>query len=757
MFNPRPSQVEVLNYQSGWMGVSAVPGSGKTHTLSSLAARLIAEDRLAEDQEILIVTLVNSAVDNFSSRIASFLRGVNLIPGMGYRVRTLHGLAYDIIRERPDLVGLGTQFGVIEDRERSRLLMSSANAWMRANTDLIQSLTRAEADASTPRFKQEERWNKLVVEVGGAWIRKAKDLQLSPAQIEEALSALPERPWVVDLGCKMYADFERALRMRGELDFDDLIQLALEAIQRDPEFLARLRHRWPYILEDEAQDSSRLQEEILRLLSGPNGNWVRVGDPNQAIYETFTTANPQYLRNFLRDPQVRALTLPNSGRSARRILDLANHLIEWTLEEHPVPELREALAPPYIFPTPPGDPQPNPPDAPNNIYISRKRTSDEELTAIQNNVQKWLVDHPNQTVAVLFTSNRRAFDFYQKLVQADIPCVELLQSSAATRDTAVLLHHILTFLVEPTNVKKIVSLYTAWGKFLDQQAELNQNLPVPPEIRQAAAKALTACSRPERYIQPAAFDDWLREQEPHLPPPVLTDLALFRERLAHWAQAVSLPVDQLVLTLAQDLFSDPAELALTHKIAQALQAQGRFNPAWDLRDHAAFLQNIAMQRQKFLGLSEQDTGFDPDQYPGKVLITTYHKAKGLEWDRVYLTGVNNYDFPSAQSYDEYQSEPYYIEPRLNWVAEALQRLEAVAQNDLAALFMEEGPATQEARYSISGERLRLLYVGITRARRELLIFWNTGSRKNCLQALPLAALESYWRSQMEEDAHAPSA
>ena len=324
MFNPRPSQVEVLNYQSGWMGVSAVPGSGKTHTLSSLAARHIAEDRLAEDQEILIVTLVNSAVDNFSSRIASFLRGVNLIPGMGYRVRTLHGLAYDIIRERPDLVGLGTQFGVIEDRERSRLLMSSANAWIRANTDLIQSLTRAEADASTPRFKQEERWNKLVVEVGGAWIRKAKDLQLSPAQIEEALSALPERPWVVDLGCKMYAGFERALRMRGELDFDDLIQLALEAIQRDPEFLARLRHRWPYILEDEAQDSSRLQEEILRLLSGPKGNWVRVGDPNQAIYETFTTANPQYLRNFLRDPQVRALTLPNSGRSARRILDLAD-------------------------------------------------------------------------------------------------------------------------------------------------------------------------------------------------------------------------------------------------------------------------------------------------------------------------------------------------------------------------------------------------------------------------------------------------
>ena len=63
-------------------------------------------------------------------------------------------------------------------------------------------------------------------------------------------------------------------------------------MESDPDYLERLRQRWPFILEDEAQDSSRLQEKILELLSGPHGNWVRVGDPNQAIYETFTTANP---------------------------------------------------------------------------------------------------------------------------------------------------------------------------------------------------------------------------------------------------------------------------------------------------------------------------------------------------------------------------------------------------------------------------------------------------------------------------------
>ena len=64
MAQPRLAQAEVLRYRSGRMGVAAVPGSGKTWTLSQLAADLIASNQLADNQEVLIVTLVNSAVDN---------------------------------------------------------------------------------------------------------------------------------------------------------------------------------------------------------------------------------------------------------------------------------------------------------------------------------------------------------------------------------------------------------------------------------------------------------------------------------------------------------------------------------------------------------------------------------------------------------------------------------------------------------------------------------------------------------------------
>ena len=106
MFKPRPKQQQVLDYTSGRMGVSAVPGSGKTYTLSYLAAQIVAGGRLADDQEVLVVTLVNSAVDNFAARVAGFVRARGLLPNLGYRVRTLHGLDHDIVGESKVLVGL---------------------------------------------------------------------------------------------------------------------------------------------------------------------------------------------------------------------------------------------------------------------------------------------------------------------------------------------------------------------------------------------------------------------------------------------------------------------------------------------------------------------------------------------------------------------------------------------------------------------------------------------------------------------------
>src|ERR1700712_4869327 len=90
MFKPRAKQAEVLDYQGGKMGVAAVPGSGKTTTLAALAAQIVAGDTLKDGQEVLIVTLVNSAVDNFAQQVGLFMQSYDLLPNVGYQVSTLH-------------------------------------------------------------------------------------------------------------------------------------------------------------------------------------------------------------------------------------------------------------------------------------------------------------------------------------------------------------------------------------------------------------------------------------------------------------------------------------------------------------------------------------------------------------------------------------------------------------------------------------------------------------------------------------------
>src|SRR4030043_1831894 len=325
MFKLRPKQQEILSYTRGKMGISAVPGSGKTWALSFLAADLLKRRVLEEDQEILIVTLVNSAVDNFYNRISSFVHARGLFPNMSYRVRTLHGLAHDIVRERPELLGLDTNFQIIDERESESIRNGVAQAWLASHPNELDLFLDPLMDGAKRDWTKRDKLPELIKDVALSFIRFAKDHRYTPERLRELIKQLPIPLPLAEMGLEMYENYQNALIYRGAVDFDDLIRLALYALEWDTALLERLRHRWPYILEDEAQDSSLLQEAILNLLTGENGNWVRVGDPNQAIYETFTTANPEYLRSFIKQPGVIEKELPNSGRSTLSLIDMANY------------------------------------------------------------------------------------------------------------------------------------------------------------------------------------------------------------------------------------------------------------------------------------------------------------------------------------------------------------------------------------------------------------------------------------------------
>ena len=745
MFRPRPKQQEVLQYRQGYLGVAAVPGSGKTATLSYLAAKLLAETDLDEGQEILIVTLVNSAVSNFARQINEYVKSEGLLPGFGYRVRTLHGLANDIVRQKPTIAGLDDAFLIVDERESNEILTSAVESW-------IGRSPAAPDDWLAPKFVDNPnyrvyRWGQILTDTARNFIRRAKDDLLTPEDLQKRLSNQSAGLGLARICAEIYDDYERALRYRGAVDFQDLICLALRVLKSDPAYLESLRRKYRYVLEDEAQDSSLLQERILRLLAGEGGNWVRVGDPNQAIFETFTTADPKYLRAFIGSDGVVGRELPNSGRSTRSIQKLANHLIAWSLK-HPHQAIRERipLSKPTIQPTPKGDPQPNPPDDPTAVILYPEAYSaTKEAMIVTESCKRWLEAHPDRTAAILVARNTRGSEIVKFLREKRVPYVENLNTTSSTRAVVGSLALIMDYLADPKDARKLAKVYQV--KRRDEQGEAEAAAAI-----ERVVKGLGRISAVEDYVAPR-LSDWLEDTlsaDEHAE--VFEQLTEFRKHVGTWLRAAELPVDQLILTVSGDIFTDVGDIATAHMVALYLARLGETHPRMRLPDFAAELRDIAQNKRRFSGLGDEEGQFGPDAHKGKVTVTTLHKAKGLEWDRVYLISINNYDFPSADPNDSFIGEKWFIRDDLNLSAEALAQLRALQSGE----DYQEGKASLEARIEYAAERLRLLYVGITRARRALTITWNTG-RGVQTEATPLLALRTFWEEEIRKyESHEPA-
>ncbi|MHB1294072.1 MAG: UvrD-helicase domain-containing protein [Anaerolineae bacterium] len=728
----RPDQVPILAYAGGRMAVSAVPGSGKTLTLALLAAKLIIEGRIGDEAEVLVVTVQNSAVDNITQRIRRILLEQN-VPPVGYRVCTLHKLGSDLLRQRSDLVGVEDGFLIVDEGESRRTMQNAAAAWVAANRALWESFLPE--DDAHDRSRLAEKWVRETEQVGRDVTKTCKHLRRTPDEAARLIAACdaPGSEYL-SMGVGLYALYQNYLRNRSGLDFDDLIWRAMNLLEGDITLLAKLRERWPYILEDEAQDSSPLQEMILDRLAGREGNWIRVGDPNQSINSTFTSADPRYFRRFARSSGVQRLTLPESGRCARPIIALANRLVEWTCAEHPEPAVRErAFEPQQIRATGQGDPQPNPADTECRVFFRTQtfRDSDQEGESVARWAADYVAREPAHTVAVLVPAARQGTSVVKEWdTRGNVPFDDLLRSAPRTRNVSKVLSDALKYLSDPTQAGNLASLYRRLAE--------NGLLEEPVTEEQAKARAVLLRSmRMDDLLFPrdgVSLGDLLPGG---IARPAADVAALSRTagRVARWVRAIGLPIDQLVLTLAQDLYQDEGDLAVCHSVAASLAGTGSMHPDWRLAEFARELDDIAANKRALNGLSLAEEGYAPR--PGRVVVTTMHKAKGLEWDAVYLMCVDSLEFPDTCD-DAFRSEPYFMPGRAPAV-EARMLLERLG-GERDAKGGDADSLVREARLETICERLRLLYVGITRAKRCLSLTW---SAKNGYQKVrpSAAALE----------------
>lgn len=739
----RPAQEKILSYTSGRMAISAVPGSGKTFTLSLLAAKLIGAESLdsSSGRQVLVVTFLNSSVETFRARIRKRLLDTGLRDG-GYDVRTLHSLALEITRSAGDMPV--DELGVLDDIQSRQILETSVDGWINDNTRLWEAFLPESGQEYSPQMIA--RWRDITAGTAGAFIRSAKNDRYSPEAILSAIQrqapAISEveqpnvaRSPLMAMMASIYSRYQAALSRQGGLDYDDLIWRATDLLEHRPDLVESLRARWPYVLEDEAQDSVPLQEVLLDTLTGPNGNWVRVGDPNQAITSTFTAAHPRYFSKFIDRKDVLARTLPNSGRSATLIIGAANAMLNWTIDQHPVPEVRQnAFRRQDILPTPPGDAQPNPPDheAELRIRVYRHR-EDDELPSVARLAVEYSRQKPHHTIAILVPTHHTGYMIAQHLDGLNADYDNLLRGSGREREIAAALHAVLSVLANPLDAKALHAVHEGLSE-LKESGPYYETSADDPDVVNRFRALLRSIYKPESLLFP-------REDETVadiVPAGVTTEDDFVRlEQLSGFLRDTfelrSLPVDDLTLALADALFAPrpgapqgeesthELDMAIAYQIASLLRQWREAQPEWRLPELVAQLQSVAAGRRA-LNVVRDDSGYEPR--PGRISLTTQHSGKGLEWDAVFLVGIDGMWIPGTLEspflgvHDFLGGDPN---------AEATAQL-AYLMRDESGIYPNR-TATESAHIEVICERLRLLYVGITRARRFLQISRSRSTRR----------------------------
>jgi ATP-dependent DNA helicase UvrD/PcrA len=295
-----PAQREAVLATEGPVLVVAGAGSGKTRVLTHRIAHLVSACGV-KPQEILAITFTNKAAGEMRERLEGILGDV--APRMW--VMTFHAACGRILRREAPRLAYRSNFTIYDQADQVRLVKQCLEAL--------------------------ERDPKRFVPRGiHAQISMAKNQLIGPEQYKARVASFYDQT-VADA----YALYQRRLHSSNAVDFDDLLMLTVEVLERFPEALTRWQKAFRYVLVDEYQDTNHAQYRLLQLLAGQHKNVFAVGDPDQSIY-AFRGADIRNILEFERDfGGGRLIALEQNYRSTNSILRAANSLITHNRERKP--------------------------------------------------------------------------------------------------------------------------------------------------------------------------------------------------------------------------------------------------------------------------------------------------------------------------------------------------------------------------------------------------------------------------------------
>ncbi|HHV38541.1 MAG TPA: ATP-dependent helicase [Tepidimicrobium sp.] len=289
-------QIQAISHFKGPALVLAVPGAGKTTVLIHRTANLILNKDISPEK-ILSITFSRASARDMKDRFNKLYGDISPIP---VHFSTIHSFAYNLLREY-----------AYKNRVRFRLIEDNSKNLNKYN--ILKSIYFSR----NRQYIQDEDLEILINSFG-----YIKNMLITP---EEFLS---KNRINVENFLDIYNIYERYKRTRNLIDFDDMLTMSLEIFQNDNYLLNKYRNRYDFIQIDEGQDTSKVQMELIKMLSKPKNNLFIVADDDQSIYG-FRGAYPKGLFEFKNIYQnIKLFYMEQNYRSSKNIVSVSNEFIK---------------------------------------------------------------------------------------------------------------------------------------------------------------------------------------------------------------------------------------------------------------------------------------------------------------------------------------------------------------------------------------------------------------------------------------------
>lgn len=607
---PRDDQKKVLDYKGGLMSVSAAAGSGKTTIMLLLTDKILNKQILKnldiKANNIYILTFMESAARNFKERIKAKYPNLQELPN----ISTIHGLALRILKENNNYsrLNLDFDFEIIDEIKRGAILADITSKFN------IPKDKIALYDSAISTYKNE----------------LSKD---ETYRCENKLFL------------NVFNNYQEILKSQNLIDYDDLLLYSLKLLRNYPDILEFYQNTAKVIIEDEAQDSSYIQQNLIKLIGGKYNNIIRCGDINQAITSSFTNSDVQGFRDFIKNSTL--VTMDKCQRCATGILDLANNTVKIS-KKYNVEPFSSLIMKPV-----------------ENVNIIDKEAfkinifenEKEETNFTVKNIQKILKENKNATLAILLRSNF-AIGKWDTILKNNL--IETYKNSDNLNNNPIfkICLKIFEFIINPYDNKILIEiaqdLYEE-GIYKYSSVQYAKNLNEPLFLK-------------NDINEPLFWDMNYFLYKNHTS---IYNMSYFIASyyFSNTVQNVNIP---LFSSIVDKIFQSQKTLENTVLKLREIQYKNNFS-------------NI-----KFFNIE------DNKKKNSKVQIMTLHKSKGDEFDYVFIPELYQ---------DNLCLNPNELKLKEN--SEFIQKIK------------KDKKTPEQLKKELVEENFRLIYVGITRAKKKL--------------------------------------